>query len=131
TAGGLVGTTTDRCKPSYVSRLNVTQEKRLIARSQVVKLLDRRSSTLRVPVYDIEVDCPTHSFICNNAIVHNSICTTRIVAGVGVPQLTAISDSVAAARGSGVAIIADGGIKYSGDVAKALAAGADTVLIAS
>jgi IMP dehydrogenase len=60
-----------------------------------------------------------------------SICTTRIVAGVGVPQLTAISDSVAAAKGSGVAIIADGGIKYSGDVSKALAAGADTVMIGS
>src|SRR6185436_8341081 len=60
-----------------------------------------------------------------------SICTTRIVAGVGVPQLTAISDSVAAAKGSGVAIIADGGIKFSGDVAKALAAGADTVMIGS
>src|SRR5689334_15518314 len=60
-----------------------------------------------------------------------SICTTRIVAGVGVPQLTAIADSVAAAKGSGVAVIADGGIKYSGDVAKALAAGADTVMIGS
>jgi len=60
-----------------------------------------------------------------------SICTTRIVAGVGVPQLTAISDAVAAAKGSGVAIIADGGIKYSGDIAKALAAGADTVMIGS
>jgi IMP dehydrogenase len=60
-----------------------------------------------------------------------SICTTRIVAGVGVPQLTAIADAVAAAKGTGVAIIADGGIKYSGDVAKALAAGADTVMIGS
>ena len=60
-----------------------------------------------------------------------SICTTRIVAGVGVPQLTAIADAVAAAKGSGVAIIADGGIKFSGDVAKALAAGADTVMIGS
>jgi len=60
-----------------------------------------------------------------------SICTTRIVAGVGVPQLTAIADAVSAAKGSGVAIIADGGIKYSGDVAKAIAAGADTVMIGS
>ncbi|HEY5949215.1 MAG TPA: IMP dehydrogenase, partial [Kofleriaceae bacterium] len=60
-----------------------------------------------------------------------SICTTRIVAGVGVPQLTAIADAVNAAKGTGVAIIADGGIKYSGDVAKALAAGADTVMIGS
>ena len=60
-----------------------------------------------------------------------SICTTRIVAGVGVPQLTAVGDAVSAARGSGVAIISDGGIKFSGDVAKALAAGADTVMIGS
>ena len=60
-----------------------------------------------------------------------SICTTRIVAGVGVPQLTAIADAVSAAKGSHVAIIADGGIKYSGDVAKALAAGANTVMIGS
>jgi IMP dehydrogenase len=60
-----------------------------------------------------------------------SICTTRIVAGVGMPQLTAIADAVDAAKGSAVAIIADGGIKYSGDVAKALAAGADTVMIGS
>jgi IMP dehydrogenase len=48
-----------------------------------------------------------------------SICTTRIVAGVGVPQLTAIMDAVRAARDSGVPVIADGGIKYSGDLAKA------------
>jgi IMP dehydrogenase len=60
-----------------------------------------------------------------------SICTTRIVAGVGVPQLTAITECVAAAKGSHVAVIADGGIKYSGDIAKALAAGADTVMIGS
>ena len=60
-----------------------------------------------------------------------SICTTRIVAGVGVPQLTAIADCVAAAKAAGVPIIADGGVKYSGDVAKALAAGASTVMIGS
>lgn len=60
-----------------------------------------------------------------------SICTTRIVAGVGVPQLTAVMDAARAARQSGVPVIADGGIKYSGDVAKALAAGADCVMIGS
>ena len=60
-----------------------------------------------------------------------SICTTRIVAGVGVPQLTAIMDSVEAAKASGTAVIADGGIKYSGDLAKALAAGADCVMVGS
>jgi IMP dehydrogenase len=60
-----------------------------------------------------------------------SICTTRVVAGVGVPQLTAVLDAVRAARAANVPAIADGGIKYSGDMAKALAAGAETVMIGS
>jgi IMP dehydrogenase len=60
-----------------------------------------------------------------------SICTTRIVAGVGVPQLTAVMDCVAAARAAGVPVIADGGIKFSGDLAKALAAGASCAMIGS
>jgi IMP dehydrogenase len=60
-----------------------------------------------------------------------SICTTRIVAGVGVPQLTAIMDAVEAAKKANVAVIADGGIKYSGDLAKALAAGADIAMVGS
>ncbi len=60
-----------------------------------------------------------------------SICTTRIVAGVGVPQLTAIMEAVRAARESGTPVIADGGIKYSGDLAKAIAAGASTAMMGS
>lgn len=60
-----------------------------------------------------------------------SICTTRIVAGVGVPQLTAVMDAVDAARATDTPVIADGGIKYSGDLAKALAAGADCAMIGS
>ena len=60
-----------------------------------------------------------------------SICTTRVVAGVGVPQITAISECAKAAAEYGVPIIADGGIKYSGDAVKALAAGASTVMIGS
>jgi IMP dehydrogenase len=60
-----------------------------------------------------------------------SICTTRIVAGVGVPQLTAIIEAVEAARAASVPVIADGGVKYSGDLAKAIAAGADCVMIGS
>jgi IMP dehydrogenase len=60
-----------------------------------------------------------------------SICTTRIVAGVGVPQISAIHDCAKAAAGTGVTIIADGGIKQSGDVVKAIAAGADVVMIGS
>jgi IMP dehydrogenase len=60
-----------------------------------------------------------------------SICTTRIVAGVGVPQVTAVSDVAAAAADDGVPVIADGGVTSSGDVAKAIAAGADTVMLGS
>ncbi len=60
-----------------------------------------------------------------------SICTTRVVAGIGVPQITAISDCAEAADKLGKAIIADGGVKYSGDVVKAIAAGASAVMIGS
>ena len=60
-----------------------------------------------------------------------SICTTRIVAGVGVPQITAISNVAEALKGTGVPCIADGGIRYSGDISKALAAGANTVMMGS
>jgi IMP dehydrogenase len=60
-----------------------------------------------------------------------SICTTRVVTGAGVPQIHAITECVAAAKGTGVPIIADGGVKFSGDIAKAIAAGADSVMIGS
>jgi IMP dehydrogenase len=60
-----------------------------------------------------------------------SICTTRIVAGVGVPQLTAIHECATVASRHGVGVIADGGVRYSGDIAKAIAAGADTVMLGS
>ena len=60
-----------------------------------------------------------------------SICTTRIIAGVGVPQLTAVSDVADVARESGVPVIADGGLRFSGDIAKAIAVGADAVMLGS
>jgi IMP dehydrogenase len=60
-----------------------------------------------------------------------SICTTRVVTGAGVPQITAIMESARAAQGTGIPIIADGGIKYSGDITKAIAAGASCVMIGS
>ncbi|NNE99725.1 MAG: IMP dehydrogenase [Pyrinomonadaceae bacterium] len=60
-----------------------------------------------------------------------SICTTRVVTGAGVPQILAIIDCVEAAKGSGVPVIADGGIKFSGDISKAIVAGADSVMVGS
>jgi inosine-5'-monophosphate dehydrogenase len=118
-------------KPSYRSRLGTTHAKRHIEDFQVVKPLSRRHLGMSVPVYDIEVDCPTHSFIADNVVVHNSICTTRVVAGVGVPQLTAVHDVARAAAPHGATVISDGGVQMSGDMAKAIAAGAHCVMLGS
>jgi IMP dehydrogenase/GMP reductase len=131
TAGGLEGTTDDRCRPSYRARLSATHRKRHASCNLVVKKLEARALGVSMPVYDIEVDCPTHSFIADNAIVHNSICTTRVVAGVGVPQVTAVYDAAQALADHDVPVIADGGMRNSGDIAKAIAAGADTVMLGS
>lgn len=60
-----------------------------------------------------------------------SICTTRIIAGVGMPQITAICDVAEALKGKGIPVISDGGIRYSGDIAKAIAAGADSIMVGS
>src|SRR5690606_30671880 len=60
-----------------------------------------------------------------------SICTTRVVAGVGVPQVTAIAEAAKACRPAGVPLIGDGGLQYSGDIAKAIAAGASSVMLGS
>ena len=130
-AGGLTGTDDAHCQPSYRSRLNLRHERRHLTEHQVVEQLERRDLSIAIPVYDIEVDCPTHSFIAENVIVHNSICTTRVVAGVGVPQVTAIYDCAVAAKRHGITLIADGGIQLSGDIPKALAAGADVVMLGS
>lgn len=79
-------------------------------------------------VYNLEV-AEDHTYIANRIAVHN--CTTRVVSGIGVPQVTAILECAGAAKDAGVPIIADGGIKFSGDVTKAIAAGADSVMIGS
>jgi IMP dehydrogenase/GMP reductase len=131
TAGGLTGTTDERCEVSFRARLNVTHRKRHLDDFQVVKRLPAIPLAEELPVYDIEVDCPTHSFVADNVVVHNSICTTRVVAGVGVPQITAIFDCAQIAARAGIPVVADGGITSSGDVAKAIAAGADTVMLGS
>ena len=129
TAGGLRDADVNACLPSYRARLNVSHRKRHLRDFQVVKELDKREVAIELPVYDLEIDCPTHSFIADNAIVHNSICTTRVVAGIGMPQVTAVYDCAKAASSLGIPVISDGGIRSSGDLAKAIAAGADTVMV--
>ena len=89
-----------------------------------VKILENQ----KLEVFNLEVE-EDHTYIANRVAVHN--CTTRVVTGAGVPQITAIDECVNAAKGTGVPIIADGGIKFSGDVAKAIVAGADCIMIGS
>jgi IMP dehydrogenase len=102
-----------------------------------VKRIKRTSNSVQLIAGNVATAEATKALIDAGAdavkvgIGPGSICTTRIVAGVGVPQLTAIMESAEAAAKSGVPIIADGGIKYSGDLAKALAAGADCVMVGS
>lgn len=100
-------------------------------RGPVVSLRSRRLVATRTqemtgPVYNIEVQ-DDQSYVADGLAAHN--CTTRVVAGIGVPQITAIYESALAAAPHGIPIIADGGIQSSGDIAKAIAAGADSVMI--
>jgi IMP dehydrogenase len=105
--------------------------------SNAVERIKRQSNRVQVVAGNIATYDAARALIDAGAdavkvgIGPGSICTTRVVAGVGVPQLTAVSDAVRAAEGSGVPVIADGGIKYSGDLAKALAAGATAAMLGS
>ncbi|ESQ94403.1 IMP dehydrogenase [Asticcacaulis benevestitus] len=105
--------------------------------SQAVQRLRKEANKVQIVAGNVATYDATRSLIDAGAdavkvgIGPGSICTTRIVAGVGVPQLTAIIDSVRAAAGTGVPIIADGGIKFSGDLAKAIAAGASSAMLGS
>jgi IMP dehydrogenase len=102
-----------------------------------VERIKRQSNAVQVVAGNIATSEGAKALIDSGAdaikvgIGPGSICTTRVVAGVGVPQLTAVMDAVEAARSSDTPVIADGGIKYSGDLAKALAAGADCAMIGS
>lgn len=104
---------------------------------EVIKMLKKELPAVDIIAGNVATAEATRDLIAAGAdaikvgIGPGSICTTRVVAGVGVPQITAIINCVEAARGSGVPIIADGGIKFSGDLVKAIAAGADTVMIGS
>jgi len=105
--------------------------------SRVVERIKRENNRLQIIAGNIATYEAARALIDAGAdavkvgIGPGSICTTRIVAGVGVPQLTAIMDAVRAAKDSGVPVIADGGIKYSGDLAKAIAAGASVAMMGS
>ncbi|MCZ8315288.1 IMP dehydrogenase [Phreatobacter sp.] len=100
-----------------------------------VARIKRLSNKVQVVAGNVATGAATRALIDAGAdaikvgIGPGSICTTRIVAGVGVPQLTAIMESVEAAQATGTPVIADGGIKFSGDLAKALAAGAEVAMI--
>lgn len=102
-----------------------------------VERIKKLSNTVQVVAGNVATAEGTQALIDAGAdavkvgIGPGSICTTRIVAGVGVPQLTAISDSAEAAAKSGIPVIADGGIKYSGDFAKSIAAGASCAMVGS
>ncbi|HQA50743.1 MAG TPA: IMP dehydrogenase, partial [Syntrophomonadaceae bacterium] len=102
---------------------------------EMVSLIKRRYPELEVIAGNVATGEATEDLIKAGAdavkvgIGPGSICTTRVVAGIGVPQITAVMDCAAVASRYGVPIIADGGIKYSGDIAKAIAAGADVVML--
>ena len=104
---------------------------------EAVNRIKRLSNAVQVIAGNVATMEGTQALIDSGAdaikvgIGPGSICTTRIVAGVGVPQLTAIMDAVEAAKKANVPVIADGGIKYSGDLAKGLAAGADVAMVGS
>ena len=104
---------------------------------ETVSRIKKLSNSVQVVAGNVATAEATEALIDSGAdcvkvgIGPGSICTTRIVAGVGVPQLTAISSCAQAAHKRGIPIIADGGIKFSGDIAKAIAAGADVVMVGS
>jgi IMP dehydrogenase len=104
---------------------------------EAVSRIKRHSNAVQVIAGNVATEAGTKALIDAGAdavkvgIGPGSICTTRVVAGVGVPQLTAIIDAVRAAQAADVPVIADGGIKFSGDLAKALAAGAEVGMIGS
>jgi IMP dehydrogenase len=103
----------------------------------MVREIKKMSSAVQVIAGNVATAAATRALIDAGAdgvkvgIGPGSICTTRVVAGVGVPQLTAVMDCAAEAKQSGIPIIADGGLRTSGDVAKALAAGASSVMVGS
>lgn len=104
---------------------------------EAAKLVKRKFPTLDMVVGNIATGDAAKALVKAGAdalkvgVGPGSICTTRVVAGVGLPQLSAVYETAKAIKGSGVRIIADGGIRFSGDIVKAIAAGADSIMIGS
>ena len=140
-AVGVTADTIDRVRALVDAAVDVvivdTAHGHSIGVSTMVKKLKNAFPELQIIAGNVATGKATEDLIKAGAdavkvgIGPGSICTTRVVTGVGVPQITAIMDSAEAAEKYGVPIIADGGIKQTGDVPKALAAGADTVMIGS
>ncbi len=105
--------------------------------AEVLKTIKKKYSNVEIIVGNIATGAAAKFLVEAGAdavkvgIGPGSICTTRVVAGVGFPQLSAVMEVAAAIKGTGVPVIADGGIRYTGDIPKAIAAGADTVMLGS
>jgi IMP dehydrogenase/GMP reductase len=125
--GTLKNCNIENLKNAYVVRTHTS--KRHNEEYSYTKFRKYSPVEVEMEVWDIEVDCSSHSFIADGVIVHNSACTTRITTGFGVPQFTAIQECAEQAKKLSIPIIADGGIRGSADIVKALAAGATTVMI--
>lgn len=101
---------------------------------KLVEIKSKKTSHYKGPVHDLTVD-EDHSYNINKIAVHNSICSTRIQTGFGVPILHSITEAYESKKSSiqlrNIAIIADGGIRYPSDMVKSIAAGADTIMCGS
>ncbi len=140
-AVGVAADTMDRVAALVAAQVDVicvdTAHGHSTAVLRTVRGIKKRFPELQVVAGNVATEAGARDLISAGAdavkvgVGPGSICTTRIVAGAGVPQITAIMDCVRAGREAGVPIIADGGIKYSGEVAKAIAAGAHSVMVGS
>jgi len=124
--GNLKGTSVENLQQGYAIKTHTTNR---YTKDYIYGRLLSKETYKEEETWDIEVDCPTHSFIANNSIVHNSVCTTRIKAGVGCPQLSAIIECSDAAHGLKGLLLGDGGCTNSGDISKAFAGGADFIML--
>jgi len=136
--GGLKNCELANTNVSYRTKSMLRPQNRLLKDNQIVKILETKSTALEIPVYDLEVDCPTHSFIANNMIVHNSVCLTKNITGAHVPGFESVLRCAEGVRlanlvqnkedGKRAVLIADGGFTEIGDTCKALGCGADFIM---